>query len=97
MSDLKVFCFKCKTENARTGSITRRDECEKCSEDLHVCLNCRFYDEGSYNECKESSADLVQDKERANFCDYFSPSGPPGDIDKKEDLLSAAEALFSKK
>ena len=33
--------------------------------------NCAFYSETSYNECKESQADRVLDKEKANYCDYF--------------------------
>ncbi len=36
-------------------------------------MNCRFYDETAYNECSEPSAERVVDKEKSNFCDYFSP------------------------
>lgn len=36
---------------------------------------CIYYDPKSYNECRESSADRVLDKEKDNFCDYFSLNG----------------------
>jgi hypothetical protein len=75
----------------------RRDECSQCTEDIHVCLNCIHYDVGSYNECKESASDFVKEKDRANFCDYFSPSDKSKNLNQKEDLMSAAEALFKKK
>lgn len=73
-----------------------RDECDKCGTDLHACKCCRFYDPGAYNECRESSADIVREKERANYCDYFEPAGALTTGNKPEDLLAAAEALFKK-
>jgi hypothetical protein len=39
----------------------------------------------------------VKDRERANFCDYYTPGGAGLGQDKKKDLLAAAEALFKKK
>jgi hypothetical protein len=58
---------------------------------------CSFYDPKSYNECRESSADRVQDKEKANFCDYFKISGSNVDPDQaKKDALAKAAALFKK-
>ena len=73
-----------------------REECEQCSADLHVCKNCRFYDESAYNECRESSADVVREKERANYCDYFEPGEGSYKSSNKDDLLAQAEALFMK-
>lgn len=90
-------CFKCQTihEVERVGF---RAECDNCSEDMHVCKNCEFYDVSSYNECREPNADRVLEKERSNLCEFFSVKSPDGKptIDKKDDLLSAAEALFKK-
>ena len=76
--------------------VGRKDECPHCSGDLHICLHCKFYDPGSYNDCRESSADLVKDKERSNFCDYFEPGRSQDKGPAKDDLLAAAEALFKK-
>ena len=62
-----------------------------------MCKNCRFYDPTAYNECREPSAEVVREKERANFCDYFEAGSGKGGNQSKEELLSAAEALFKKK
>jgi hypothetical protein len=77
--------------------VGRRDECVFCKTDLHVCKNCEFYDSNSYNECRESSADVVKEKERANFCDFFKAQARGNLVDQKAKMLSAAEALFKKK
>jgi len=75
-------CFSCGRTldvNDRPG---RRDQCPSCGADVRVCLNCRFYDAGACNECREPLADRVVDKEKANFCDYFEfgqGSGPKED------------------
>jgi hypothetical protein len=56
------------------------------------------FDPKAYNECNEPQADRVLEKERANFCDYFTPgNGTIGAAKSKDDLMSAAEALFKKK
>lgn len=92
------FCFNCQKEIVLLGKPGRRDECIHCRADVHVCKNCEFYDPKVYNECREPSADVVLEKERANFCDFFTPHrGPRGDVDKAAALRAAAEALFKKK
>lgn len=92
-----LICFSCKSKQDITLGVRRRDECSNCGADLHVCLNCRFYDKSAYNECREPSAEVVRDKDRSNFCDFFEPGRDGNDADeKKQDLLSAAEALFKK-
>jgi RIO-like serine/threonine protein kinase len=76
-----------------------RECCDGCGEDLHVCLNCIFYDEAVYNECKETSADRIVTKDRSNLCDYFKPSSESSkdqEKDKAAQLLAEAEALFKK-
>jgi hypothetical protein len=35
-------------------------------------MHCRFFLPGSRGDCSESGAEPVADKERANFCDWFS-------------------------
>lgn len=64
-------CWKCK-KNTVTTSVYRNTECPICSADLHSCLNCKFYSESSHYECRESVDELVKDKEKRNFCDYFA-------------------------
>jgi len=90
-------CFKCSTLH-KLERVGFRQECDSCNEDMHVCKNCEFYDESSYNECREPNADRILEKERSNLCEFFSTKSPDGKSveDKKDDLLSAAEALFKK-
>ncbi len=71
----RVDCYRCGRPVA-LGPDRRvgfRAECEGCGADLHVCRGCGHHDPGAYNECRESGAERVLDKERANRCDYFAP------------------------
>jgi hypothetical protein len=43
-----------------------------CGKDLRCCRHCRFYLPGSRGDCSEPNAEKPADKERANFCDWFS-------------------------
>jgi len=65
-------CYKCKKEFKVDKIIGRKDACPFCQSDLRCCLNCRFYDQCLYNQCREPQADRVLDKDRSNFCDYFN-------------------------
>ena len=53
--------------------FARVDECPGCRADLHVCRMCEFFDPGVRRGCKEPVAEEVSDRERANFCGYFTP------------------------
>lgn len=95
----KVRCYNCSSVT-EAETIGFRQNCESCHEDLHICLNCSFYDENSYNECREPVAERITVKDRSNLCDFFSPnhdSSASSASEKKADLLAQAEALFSKK
>jgi hypothetical protein len=72
--------------------VLARDTCPGCDDDLHVCRNCKHYDPGKHNQCAETEAQWVRDKEASNYCDYFAPnpvlyagqpSSPGGDAKKK--------------
>jgi hypothetical protein len=43
-----------------------------CGADVRVCKNCLFYEPGSHYDCRETVDEQVRDKERANFCGFFS-------------------------
>lgn len=77
----------------------RADTCRKCGRDTRVCKGCQFYDKSFNNECRESQAERVVEKERSNFCDYFKPgSQSPSQVAASRDAMkAAAEALFKKK
>lgn len=89
-------CFKCGSEAVSNsdGRVARKDECPKCRTDLHCCKNCKHYDTNSYNECRESQAERVVDKDRGNFCDYFSfRSGTPGKTGAVDEAAAARKKL----
>lgn len=94
---ISLKCFECGNEMTFEIAISRRDECDKCGADVRVCKNCRFYDPNSYNECRETQADPIQEKERSNFCDYFEAGMGEGGATKRDELKAAADALFKKK
>lgn len=98
MAEIALHCFSCNHVNRFSDNVGYREECIQCRADMHVCKNCSFYDPKSYNECRESSADPVKEKERANFCDYFKPSDRTTNLNSQADALkAAADALFKKK
>lgn len=43
-----------------------------CGKDLRCCRHCRFYLPGFRGDCAEPNAEPQADKERGNFCDWFS-------------------------
>jgi hypothetical protein len=65
-------CQKCRNEIKVDKEIGRKDACPFCQSDLRCCLNCYHHDLNAYNQCRETQADRVLDKDRSNFCDYFN-------------------------
>ncbi len=98
----RLICFHCKkpVELSSSSGLPRigfRDTCPSCHADLHACLNCSLYDEGSHHECRESSAEWVKDKERSNVCEYFRAAfGRAAAADSKTGTLAALDDLFKK-
>jgi len=92
-------CWRCggKIEYPSGSRVLRGDTCPKCDGDLHCCRNCQFYDPAKHNQCVETQAEWVRDKEIANYCDYFQPnptlmardggSSGPGDTRRNFDSL----------
>ncbi|NLK45368.1 MAG: hypothetical protein GX297_01755 [Treponema sp.] len=83
-------CWKCGTENIVENSISRSAVCSNCNADLRCCKNCSFYSPGAHYDCRETIEELVSDKERANFCDYFDYNKIP--IEKNNTQKKAEEA-----
>jgi len=64
-------CTRCGTPLAVAPPIPRDAECPKCGLDLRCCLQCRHHDASYNNQCRETEADPVADKDRRNFCEFF--------------------------
>jgi predicted amidophosphoribosyltransferase len=82
--------------------IGRSLRCKDCGKDLRVCKNCRFFLSGAKGDCSETHAEPEADKERANFCDWFSldpkyrgaTPGQKKDIDRAAGAKTAFHNLF---
>jgi hypothetical protein len=99
VASINIKCFECGEKLEFVGHLSRRDECEKCGADVRVCKNCEFYDPKVYNECRETSAEVVREKHRSNLCDFFRPNtgASVSASTSRDHLLAQAEALFKKK
>ena len=85
-------CWTCGGSLAEYSLPLRRiEECRACRAELHVCRMCEFYDTAKAKHCRETIADEVKDKQRANFCDYFKPREDAYST-KSTDAASKAQA-----
>jgi hypothetical protein len=92
-------CAACTKELDLGHSIGRRDVCPFCKADLRSCRNCRHSDLRAAKQCREPQAELVKDKERANFCDFFQfaeRGGSGAEDGAAEQARKALDTLFRK-
>ena len=91
-------CWKCGISLVEVPvPFARVAECPACRADLHVCRMCEFFDPGVRRGCKEPVAEEVSDRERANFCGYFTPVrglGPGGDDGASQAARAELDSLF---
>jgi len=90
-------CWYCGEAITDPEPIGRSLRCVTCGKDLRSCKNCRFFLPGSRGDCRETSAEPQSDKERANFCDWFSLDQKyrvqsPGQKNEKSGASKSAEA-----
>jgi len=92
-------CARCgRTLEIIGNQVGRRDTCPGCGGDLHSCRNCRHFDLGAAKQCKEPYADVPDDKDDANFCEFFQiGEGGFSAQESHSAMLAAAESLFRKK
>ncbi len=64
-------CYKCQKPYVEPEGPGFQDVCEECSSYLHCCQNCFFYEPGQHNDCRETQADYISDKNGINRCEYF--------------------------
>jgi len=91
-------CSFCGQPMDPMAKIGFRETCPKCHRDLHTCKNCRFHDPSAHNQCREPQSETVSDRERANFCTWFSPGSSFQKSSKEADVIKKKlEDLFRKK
>ena len=78
--------------------IYRNTLCQECGKELKTCRNCRHFSPGAANSCHEPVSEPVLDKDRANFCDWFTPASDAGagkdENDGKDNARQAFADLF---
>src|SRR5262245_13872556 len=70
-------CQHCGAAVTLAEPIPRESSCENCRRDYHACRQCRYYDPSRHNQCRETEADMVEDKQRRNFCEFFAFNPAP--------------------
>jgi hypothetical protein len=91
-------CWYCGTPIEDEEPLGRSLRCAVCGKDLRVCRHCRFYLPGSRGDCAEARAEAVAEKDRGNFCDWFSLDSrfrlPGSGARKARDAAASAKSAF---
>jgi len=88
------YCHACRKElPVEFKKTSRRDVCPFCRVDLHCCRACAFYDQSAPRQCREPVAQMVKEKDKANFCDYFSYAVGPASGNQPAQTEQARKAL----
>ena len=92
----QISCPSCNKAHLFSQNLSFRAECEACAADLHVCITCNFYDPYADNQCRETIADPIAKKDRANLCEYWRPilPGEQEDIQAVDAAKAKLAALF---
>lgn len=92
--DNEIVCWRCGAPLVELLlPLSRREECAQCGADQHVCKLCRFYNSQVSDQCTEERAEAVTNKEKANFCDYFSPRSNAFEEEQSDASLEAQAQL----
>jgi hypothetical protein len=87
-----LVCWKCGTSLKEVPQpLSRQSVCLKCGAELYVCKLCEFHDPKLRQGCREDRAEHVQEKEHANFCEWFRPR-PGAHVPRDEAPTQAAKA-----
>jgi hypothetical protein len=89
-------CHFCGTPIANPREVYRSTTCSGCGKDLKICLNCRFYSPGAHWDCSETIDEPVNDKDRANFCTFFTVGDAKPLGSKRPDEGGAARRKIDK-
>lgn len=79
--------------------VGRGEECPACGVDVRCCMNCTSYDAQAPNQCREPMAEWIADREKANFCEWFTLGRRSGERygAAAEESKKRLEALFGPK
>jgi hypothetical protein len=93
---VEIACFRCGVSLASLSlPLTRQDQCPSCSVYLHVCMMCGYFAKNVAKQCREDDAEEVHEKERANFCEWFTPGADAFDGERAAADEKSRDALAS--
>ena len=92
-------CHNCGEAWNEKGSPGLREDCLKCGSPLHVCANCRFYDDKAQEWCREPMArhEKPLAPEKISPCSWFvflDPDEERFNAEKSKSARIAIERLF---
>ena len=91
-------CHFCGNPIDPLTKVNLRDSCSRCHRDLHCCKNCRFHDPSAHNQCRETQAEFVGDREKGNFCTFFVPGAAQKGLSREAAAArKRLDELFTKK
>jgi hypothetical protein len=94
----ELLCWRCSAALTELPlPLSRLAECPACRTELHVCRMCLYYDPSVARSCREPIAEDVHDKQRANYCGYYTPrpnAYAPGNERSANAERAALDALF---
>jgi len=98
MKGEKIVCWHCGAA-VKPGQrpISRLEQCTACTADLYVCRLCRHYNPRLSGHCSHDHAEPPRDRERANFCQFFTPcpgAYHPPDMDAAASARAGLGDLF---
>jgi hypothetical protein len=69
-----LVCWRCGAPlDELPQPLSREAYCPQCEAQIHVCRMCRHYEPRWRQGCREERAEEVRERDRANFCDWFTP------------------------
>jgi len=96
-----LLCWNCGKPTGITARVMRSDACTNCLADLRCCRGCRHFDPTRRFHCREPIETNIVNKEKANFCDFYSQrdamktaGGVTRITDSKEDRKKRFDDLF---
>jgi hypothetical protein len=96
-----LLCWSCGKPTGITGRVMRSDNCSSCLADMRCCRGCRHFDPTRRFHCREPIETNIVNKEKANFCDFFSQrdamktaGGVTRISDSKDDRKKRFDDLF---
>jgi len=89
-----IVCYNCGQALAALSlPLSRQDVCPGCAAYVHVCRMCEHFDPQVPAQCREDDAEEVTEKQRVNFCEWFSPREHAFDEGKRNERTRSQARL----